>query len=82
MNPCEKFRFKLKSDRYYTLKYNHYFDIKSRDVIYLTIYINCEANSIVQEECHRERTSYTKLSIKHANIWYLPHTLSIEDEGT
>ena len=47
MNPCKKFRFKLKSDRYYTLKYNHYFDIKSRGVIHLTIYINCEANSIV-----------------------------------
>ena len=77
INPCKEFIFKLKSGRYYVWKYNHYFDCKSSNAIYLIICINCEGTYIGEIKHLLERMNNTKSSIGHANASSLPYTQRI-----
>ena len=74
INTCKEFIFKLKSGRYYIWKYNHYFDCKSSNVIYLIICINCEGTYTGETEYLLERMNNTKSSIGHANTSSLLYT--------
>ena len=44
--PRTEFKFKLKSGRYFTWKYNRYFDCKCENVIYMIICNSCGGNYI------------------------------------
>ena len=77
INHCKEFKLKSKSGRYYIWKYNHYFDCKSRDVVYHIIYINSEGIYIRETECLHKRMNKTKSSIRHANISYFPYLQNI-----
>ena len=71
--PCTEFKFKLKSGRYFTWKYNRYFDCKCENVIYMIICNSCGGNYIGETECLRERMNNTKSHIRHTNRNSLPY---------
>ena len=82
LNLAKNLNLKLKSGRYHIWRYNHYFDYKSRDVIYFIIFINCEGTYIRETECLREHMNNTKSSIRHANALSLPYTQHISSKFT